>query len=94
MLKAQVEAAARLLKVGDDRELEKDDVLEGLTAVVTVRLHEPQFEGQTKEVLGTPAVARDRRRRSPPKALKEWLDSRSASVKPQPAWCSTRSSAR
>jgi DNA gyrase subunit B len=34
----------------------KDDVLEGLTAVVTVRLAEPQFEGQTKEVLGTPAV--------------------------------------
>ena len=36
----------------------KDDVLEGLTAVVTVRLAEPQFEGQTKEVLGTPAVSR------------------------------------
>jgi len=34
----------------------KDDVLEGLTGVVTVRLAEPQFEGQTKEVLGTPAV--------------------------------------
>ena len=28
----------------------------GLTAVVTVRLAEPQFEGQTKEVLGTNAV--------------------------------------
>ena len=36
----------------------KDDVLEGMTAVVTVRLAEPQFEGQTKEVLGTPAVSR------------------------------------
>jgi DNA gyrase subunit B len=33
-------------------------VLEGMTAVVTVRLAEPQFEGQTKEVLGTPAVTR------------------------------------
>ncbi len=31
--------------------------MEGMTAVVTVRLAEPQFEGQTKEVLGTPAVA-------------------------------------
>ena len=30
--------------------------LAGLTAVVTVRLAEPQFEGQTKEVLGTAAV--------------------------------------
>jgi DNA gyrase subunit B len=48
---------ARRLKfsVKDDK-LEKDDVLEGLTAVVTVRLAEPQFEGQTKEVLGTNAV--------------------------------------
>ena len=46
----------RLLKAGE--EVVKDDVLEGLTAVVTVRLAEPQFEGQTKEVLGTPAVAR------------------------------------
>ncbi|MDQ1288527.1 MAG: gyrase subunit [Actinomycetota bacterium] len=48
---------ARRLKfsVKDDR-IEKDDVLEGLTAVVTVRLAEPQFEGQTKEILGTNAV--------------------------------------
>jgi len=36
----------------------KDDIVEGLTAVVTVRMSEPQFEGQTKEVLGTPAVTR------------------------------------
>lgn len=36
----------------------KEDVLEGLTAVVTVRLAEPQFEGQTKEVLGTSAASR------------------------------------
>ena len=46
----------RLLKAGE--EIVKDDVLEGLTAVVTVRLAEPQFEGQTKEVLGTPPVTR------------------------------------
>jgi DNA gyrase subunit B len=45
----------RLQKSGDP-DVMKDDVLEGLTAVVTVRLAEPQFEGQTKEVLGTPAV--------------------------------------
>ncbi|MEP6480695.1 MAG: ATP-binding protein, partial [Rhodoglobus sp.] len=54
-LRAQVEANARRLKVGSDK-LEKDDILAGLTAVLTVRLPEPQFEGQTKEVLGTPAV--------------------------------------
>ncbi len=47
--------AAKVLKV-NDAEVTKDDVLEGLTAVVTVRLAEPQFEGQTKEILGTPQV--------------------------------------
>ncbi|MCJ1687682.1 type IIA DNA topoisomerase subunit B [Rathayibacter sp. VKM Ac-2927] len=55
LLRAQVEANARKLKAGSDK-LEKDDALAGLTAVLTVRLPEPQFEGQTKEVLGTPAV--------------------------------------
>lgn len=55
LIRAQVEANARRLKVGNDK-LDKDDVLAGMTAVLTVRLPEPQFEGQTKEVLGTPAV--------------------------------------
>ncbi len=49
--------STRLLKAGE-ADVIKDDVLEGLTAVVAVRLAEPQFEGQTKEVLGTPAAAR------------------------------------
>ncbi|MFL6079297.1 MAG: type IIA DNA topoisomerase subunit B, partial [Ornithinibacter sp.] len=55
VLRRQLELNARRLKVGSDK-LEKDDALAGLTAVVTVRLAEPQFEGQTKEVLGTNAV--------------------------------------
>jgi DNA gyrase subunit B len=54
-LRAQVELNARRLKVGNDK-LDKDDILAGLTAVLTVRLPEPQFEGQTKEILGTPGV--------------------------------------
>ncbi len=54
-MRKAVEANSRKLKLGKDR-LEKDDVLAGLTAVVTVQLAEPQFEGQTKEVLGTAAV--------------------------------------
>ena len=49
--------AAKLLRVSDD-DVIREDVMEGLTAVVTVRLAEPQFEGQTKEVLGTPAASR------------------------------------
>ncbi|WP_232679915.1 type IIA DNA topoisomerase subunit B [Nocardioides sp. R-C-SC26] len=46
---------AKVLKV-NDADVVKEDILEGLTGVVTVRLAEPQFEGQTKEILGTPAV--------------------------------------
>ena len=46
---------AKVLKAADT-DVIKDDVMEGLTAVVTVRLAEPQFEGQTKEILGTPAA--------------------------------------
>ncbi|TPW70872.1 type IIA DNA topoisomerase subunit B [Schumannella sp. 10F1B-5-1] len=53
--RAETEKNARKLKMGSDK-LEKDDILAGLSAVLTVRLPEPQFEGQTKEVLGTPAV--------------------------------------
>ena len=51
----QIEQNARKLKAGSDKP-DKDDILTGLTAVVTVRVPEPQFEGQTKEVLGTAAV--------------------------------------
>ncbi|MEV7246054.1 DNA gyrase/topoisomerase IV subunit B [Streptomyces sp. NPDC093248] len=47
----------KMLRVAEDN-IVKDDALEGLTAVVTVRLAEPQFEGQTKEVLGTSAARR------------------------------------
>ncbi|WP_248582034.1 DNA topoisomerase IV subunit B [Nocardioides sp. InS609-2] len=51
----EVMRSAKALKVGD-ADVIKDDVMEGMTAVVTVRLAEPQFEGQTKEILGTPAA--------------------------------------
>ena len=59
VIRAQVAANARRLKLsgrdGSER-IEKDDIMAGLTAVLTVRLPEPQFEGQTKEVLGTGPV--------------------------------------
>jgi len=38
----------------DDDNLTGDDVREGLAAIVSVRLREPQFEGQTKARLGNP----------------------------------------
>ncbi|MGW0421945.1 DNA gyrase/topoisomerase IV subunit B [Streptomyces sp. NPDC003015] len=53
----EVLRAKKMLRVAED-DIVKDDALEGLTAVVTVRLAEPQFEGQTKEVLGTSAARR------------------------------------
>lgn len=36
----------------NDKNLAGEDVREGLTAIISVKLHEPQFEGQTKEKLG------------------------------------------
>ncbi|WP_257425852.1 DNA gyrase/topoisomerase IV subunit B [Nocardioides carbamazepini] len=73
--------ASKALKVNDD-DVIKDDVLEGMTAVVTVRLAEPQFEGQTKEILGTPA-ARTVVRKVVAKELKEFLTSTKRAEKAQ-----------
>jgi DNA gyrase subunit B len=55
VLRAQADANSRKFKLGSEK-IEKEDVTAGLTAVVTVRIAEPQFEGQTKEILGTPAI--------------------------------------
>ena len=54
-----VEDNARKLKVNlkdSNMKVERDDILAGLVAVVTVRIAEPQFQGQTKDVLGTAQV--------------------------------------
>ncbi len=72
---------SKTLKVAEP-DVVKDDVLEGMTAVVTVRLAEPQFEGQTKEVLGTPA-ARSIVRRVVGRELKEFLTSSKGQAKAQ-----------
>ena len=77
VLRAQIDKNARKLKVGTkDGRPEKDDVQAGLTAVVTVRFPEPQFEGQTKEILGTPQV-----RTVVSRVVTDWLNAKFNSSK-------------
>lgn len=49
---------ARILKLlkENDQNLEGEDVREGLTAVISVKIANPEFEGQTKTKLGNPEV--------------------------------------
>ena len=62
-----------LLKERDDN-LTGDDIREGLTAVISVKLSEPQFEGQTKTKLGN-TEARTFVQQTVYAQLGDWLDS-------------------
>jgi DNA gyrase subunit B len=64
--------AKGLLKDKDDN-LTGEDVREGLTAVVSVRVKEPQFEGQTKTKLGNTEI-RSYVERTLNRKLPEWLE--------------------
>ncbi|EPI42450.1 DNA gyrase, B subunit protein [Gardnerella vaginalis JCP8481B] len=58
-IRKAVEDNARKLKVNlkdANTKIERDDIMAGLVAVITVRIAEPQFQGQTKDVLGTAQV--------------------------------------
>lgn len=57
ILRAAIQANSRRLKLGSkESKIEKEDILAGMTAIITVRLPEPEFEGQTKEALGSAKV--------------------------------------
>ncbi len=56
-----------LLKEKEDN-LGGDDIREGLTAIILVKLPDPQFEGQTKNKLGNPEV-----RRYVEQVMNEWF---------------------
>src|SRR5699024_795359 len=56
-----------------DSNLGGEDVREGLTAIISVRLREPQFEGQTKAKLGNPEI-RSMVQRATNEHLADWLE--------------------
>ncbi len=60
------------LKEKDDN-FQGEDIREGLTAIISVRLAEPQFEGQTKSKLGNVSV-RSLVEKATNERLREWLE--------------------
>ena len=68
-----------LLKEKDEN-LTGDDVREGLTAVISVKLGEPQFEGQTKTKLGN-TIAKTFVQKIVGEQLTDWFDSHPAEAK-------------
>jgi DNA gyrase subunit B len=56
-----------------DENLLGEDIREGLTAIVSVKLHNPQFEGQTKTKLGNTEI-RSFVERATNEKLAEWLE--------------------
>ncbi len=47
---------AKNMKSKEEKRISGDDVLEGLTAIISIKIPEPQFEGQTKTKLGNTEV--------------------------------------
>jgi DNA gyrase subunit B len=54
----QLGEAKKLKRFKDEARAARDDVQEGLVAVLQVTFPEPQFRGQTKRELGTPSIQR------------------------------------
>jgi len=71
--------ASALLKEKDPN-LSGDDVREGLTAIVSVKLREPQFEGQTKTKLGNTDI-KGFVQQTTNRALDEWFEEHAPQAK-------------
>src|SRR6266700_1579558 len=94
-LTSRVNAYARannLLKEKDDN-LSGDDVREGLTAIVSVKLREPQFEGQTKNKLGNTEI-KGFVQQTTNKSLDEWFEENGGQAKAIIVKCIQASRAR
>ncbi len=63
-----------------DDSLQGEDIREGLTAIISVRLREPQFEGQTKSKLGNVSI-RSLVEKATGQHIKEWLEEHPAEAK-------------
>jgi DNA gyrase subunit B len=66
-------AKAKGLLKEKDPNLAGEDIREGLTAIISVRLREPQFEGQTKAKLGNPPI-KTLVQRATNEKLGDWLE--------------------
>jgi DNA gyrase subunit B len=86
-------AKDRGLSKTKDASLQGDDVREGLTAIVSVRLAEPQFEGQTKSKLGNTEI-RSMVERLTNERFGRWLEEHPNPAKAIVAKASTAAKAR
>ena len=84
--------AGKLLKDKDDN-LQGEDIREGLTAIVSVKLRDPQFEGQTKAKLGNVFI-RSLVERATNDKLNQWLEEHPAEARQVVAKSITASRAR
>jgi DNA gyrase subunit B len=86
-------ARAKNLLKEKDSNLTGEDVREGLTAVVSVRVKEPQFEGQTKTKLGNTEI-RSYVEKTLNRRLPEWLEKHSPEARRIVEKCVNASKAR
>lgn len=63
-----------------DESLQGEDIREGLTTIISVRLRDPQFEGQTKSKLGNVSI-RSLVEKATGQHIKDWLEEHPAEAK-------------